>query len=142
MSRSSLSESWRETYLTCCCSFPRPEFARLHATIEVFRNSLPAIYSAPEAITQLDSRFALVVALTHVALIVLHEPFVTSQAGDPSMSVCGQAARAIFASILQLWTTSYDIAQTKQVPYMAYCWAVTGRELSSQRTTLLSNSRS
>ena len=104
------------------CPNTTPEFAKLDRLIEQFQQSLPRAYHAFEAGSAVDSRVSLVFSVAHVAGILLHEPYATSAPGDPSFVACQQAARAIFGSILSLWTGSYDLARS--APFCCYTWAV------------------
>ncbi|KDE07907.1 hypothetical protein MVLG_01817 [Microbotryum lychnidis-dioicae p1A1 Lamole] len=102
-------------------------FRRLEATIRQFQQSVPReiqnIYTSPNA----DSRLALIFAIPHVCLIMLHEPFVMLVEDDDSFAKCITSARAILNSVYTLCGSSFEIGGL--APFLSYCYAATGRTL-------------
>ncbi|SCV70690.1 BQ2448_3452 [Microbotryum intermedium] len=102
-------------------------FRRLEVTIRQFQQSVPReiqnIYTLPNA----DTRLALIFAIPHVCLIMLHEPFVTLVENDDSFGKCIASARAILGSVYTLCGSSFEIGGL--APFLSYCYAATGRTL-------------
>jgi hypothetical protein len=85
-------------------SLHSPEFQGLDNALVAFQLSIPRQYHQAELHAASDTRVSLVHAIPHASVILLHEPFVTMEDGDPSMKKCSVAAREILKAIVTLYS--------------------------------------
>lgn len=73
---------------------------------------------AGRMLPEFDSQLILAHTLPHVATILLHESFCTSNDGDISMARCLTSARAILATLQTLSSASVEISAMN--PFLHY----------------------
>ncbi|BGP25902.1 C6 transcription factor [Rhodotorula toruloides] len=108
-------------------------FKRIDAMIATFLASIPREYQfthrqtpgvTPNVLT--ETRLCLTHAMSHNAIILLHEPWVNSAGDqDESMRKCLTSANEILNTIFVIIGTSYEVSRLS--PFINFCWAVAGR---------------
>ncbi|GAA6035863.1 hypothetical protein JCM8097_005743 [Rhodosporidiobolus ruineniae] len=110
-----------------------PAFRALERTITHFRLSIPRDLQYAYVLRsegRFDNRLLLVSSLTHVVVILMHEPFCispTTTAEEESFRKCLEAAKAIVAAVYEISGSSYEIGLLAS--FLNWIWAVAGRTL-------------
>lgn len=104
------------------------EFIKLDQNISAFRMSTPRrMLDTRRSDGSIDQSRVLIIGIPHAATIVLHEPFITRQPGDPAHERCMQAARAILSMTFSILGSSIDFRHL--YCFTSFSWTAAGRAL-------------